>query len=127
MLNSFGMKQVILPVLAIVVPSLGAPALAGNVSSATITQIVGEGAPIGGTGTGDGAVFVYVSVAPTGSPACATSNLFRFAIDPATPIGMSQIAMVLSAHATGAQVDIVGYGTCGVWSDTETIWYITAH
>ena len=96
---------------------------AGSVANATVTAVVPESA---GTSA---AYFVYVSVAPTGAPSCATTttNQHRFAIDPTTPVGMSMVATALTAYATQATIDVVGLGTCAVWSDTETIERIMAH
>lgn len=96
-----------------------APAFAGSVANATITEVT---ASING-------FFIYVTVAPTGVASCGTqtASSYRFAVSVATATGPSIIATALSAQATGAAVDIGGTGACDVWPDTETINFITKH
>jgi hypothetical protein len=93
---------------------------AGGVTNATITQVVAE-SPNG--------YFVYVDLAPTNTPACGTvtSGNHRYVIDLTTDAGKAMIATVLTAYANKALIDITGTGTCDVWGDTETVYYITAH
>jgi hypothetical protein len=114
-----GRQRVLSIILVIYTILFVTPSRAGEVSGATITAVQASG--IG--------VFVYVNIAPTGVPSCGTqtTTTYRFVVDPSTPYGMTVVATALSAHATASSVDIVGLGTCGVWSDTETINYIIEH
>lgn len=71
----------------------------------------------------NGVVVVYTDGQRLGTPNCALASPTRFAIDAATTAGKVQLAGLLSAHATGKPVRIVGTGTCSVYSDSETINY----
>jgi hypothetical protein len=109
--------------------AVGVPqnAIAGTVSGARITKLGGAEAQ---------AFFVYVDIAPTNVPACATetSSVRRFAVDPGTPGGKAEIAAIIAAFAAGRTIDIGGRGqfpaafpgaqACNVWSTTETINYM---
>jgi len=102
----------------------GSVALAGSVTGATITQVSAESSA-GSAGTND-VFFVWLNVAATGSPACATQTS-RFTIDPTTNLGKAMIAIVLEAKATSSTIDIQGGGACSTWHDTENIFFIVAH
>ena len=95
-------------------------ATAGSVFSATVTAVSAES---------PNAYFIYVNVAPSGVPACATNTtaLQRFAFDLTTDAGKAMIAIVLTAYVNKSPLDIVGTDSCTVWSDTETVSYLTAH
>lgn len=70
-----------------------------------------------------GAFFVYVNIAPTGGPSCATygQTSQHFVVNPNAAIGTSLIATILTACSTGHNVQINGSGLCDIWSDTESI------
>lgn len=95
-------------------------AMAGGVSNATVVQVAPDG---------PNAFFVYVNVAPTGTPACgiATSGNYRYVIDVTTDVGKAMVATALTAYVGKSLIDIVGLGSCAVWDDTETISYMLAH
>jgi hypothetical protein len=76
----------------------------------------------GSSATHPGYMFFYLNVGTkTGSPACATiSGGTRWVIDNAWPAAKSQLAILLTAFATGKQVTITGSNDCSVWGDSET-------
>jgi hypothetical protein len=94
---------------------------AGLVNNATIVNVqpTAQGNSLGQVG----AFFVYVNIAPTGGPSCATFGLTsqRFVVNPNTAIGTSLIATILTAWSTGHNVQINGSGLCDIWGDTESI------
>jgi hypothetical protein len=86
------------------------------------------GGQTNGTGTitqilvvNSGVVFVTLSVAQIGAPACATLN--RWVINGATPAGKAMVAAMYTAYATNSHVSVLGTGTCDTWADTESILY----
>jgi hypothetical protein len=70
-----------------------------------------------------GYMFLYLNGgAKTGSPACATmSGGARWVISNAWPAAKSQLGILLTALATGRQVQITGSNDCAVWGDSETV------
>lgn len=97
-------------------------AMAGGVSNAKITKVLGSG------GAGNG-FFVYVdTAATTAAAACATQTTpaggNRWVLDPSTAAGKAGIAAILMAQATGKTITISGAGTCAVWADTETVAWV---
>ena len=57
-------------------------------------------------------------------PACHTMGggwEDTWAVDLKTPYGKSAQAIVLTAHAEGKRVHVVGKGTCEAWGDRETV------
>jgi hypothetical protein len=94
---------------------------AGSVNNATIVNVqpTAQGNLLGQVG----AFFVYVNIAPTGGPNCATygQTVQRFAVNPNTAIGTSLIATILTAWSIGHNVQINGSGLCDIWADTESI------
>ncbi len=102
---------------------LASSAMAGAVSNAKITKVLGSG------GAGNG-FFVYVdTAATTAAAACATQTTpaggNRWVLDPSTAAGKAGIAAILLAQATGKTIHISGAGTCAVWGDTETVAWVT--
>ena len=62
----------------------------------------------------------------TNKPACATDD--RFALNPATQPGKTQISMLMAAHAAGKRVYINGNGSCSVMgNEFEDINYIRVY
>jgi hypothetical protein len=51
-------------------------------------------------------------------PACVVWG--RYVVDVSTPQGQSMLAYLLSAQATGKQVQVYGAGTCSIFDDHET-------
>jgi hypothetical protein len=60
----------------------------------------------------------------TSPPSCAASYPTRWAIDVTTAGGQAAQANLLTAFATGRQVEVVGNGTCSVDPLSETVAYI---
>lgn len=71
----------------------------------------------------NGVVLVSSDGQRLGTPTCAQGSPTRFAIDASTAAGKVQLAGLLSAHATGKPVRIIGTGACSIYSDSETISY----
>jgi len=89
--------------------------MAGGTAAGTLHQIV----------TFPNAV---VAVSTNGSrtsaaPACAAANPFQFAFDSSTATGKAQLAILLTAYASGKQVIIGGTGDCSVRGDAEALSY----
>lgn len=92
------------------------PAHSQAVVTTTVSAVSAEGA----------AFFVLFTPNATGGPACATQT-DRFAVNSTTPQGAAMIAVILSAYATGASIQIHGAGVCDAWPDTETISFAVAN
>jgi hypothetical protein len=75
------------------------------------------------TATSPGYMFFYLNGgAKTGNPACSTiSGGTRWVINNSWPAAKSQLSILLTALATGRQVQITGSNDCAVWGDTETV------
>lgn len=62
-------------------------------------------------------------------PACAANiggNMFQYDFDISTYGGRAELAVLLTAYATGATVWFAGTGTCSVESNMETLAYAQA-
>jgi hypothetical protein len=68
----------------------------------------------------DGLIYFFLSGTPTGSPSCA-SNPYWMIRDENSNTGKQQLALLLSAKATGGVVTIYGAGTCNRWGDGEDV------
>lgn len=67
-------------------------------------------------------VFLQLSVAPTGSPSCATAAwTWHFSFPTSTEAGKKLLAMLLAAQAQGAPVTIDGTGTCSDYAGVESL------
>jgi hypothetical protein len=89
----------------------------GMVSNAPITAITAQ--DYGGTAQ----FFVSVNQPVTGAPSCAIQAM-KFVINGSTDAGKAQIATVLAAQSAGHNISILGTGTCDVWGDTETVFWV---
>lgn len=99
--------------------------MASMFSSVSLASGSGTGSILGyiPSTTGSAQEFFVVSTsAITGTPSCNTSS--RFALSSADPKYKSTLASVMAAFYSGAQVHIVGNGTCNVFSNAEDIAYI---
>ena len=97
-----------------------ASAATGFVDQATIVNLQAVTQPnLSGQ---PGAYFVYINL-PPGGPSCATygQTSKRFVVNPNTEAGMSVIATLLAAQASGRNIQVTGSGLCDIWSDTESI------
>jgi hypothetical protein len=99
---------------------IGSPAQAGSVTNTTVRMVAPESPNV---------FFVYVVAAPSGTPACGTETVsnYRYVVDVTTDAGKAMVATALTAYAMQSPVDVIGLGTCAVWGDTETIYYLQAH
>lgn len=57
------------------------------------------------------------------APACGAGLATRWAFSAAGAGGQARLSALLSAYALHKKIYIVGAGTCGLWSDTETLNY----
>lgn len=64
-------------------------------------------------------VLVTVSAIPIYQPTCATDP--RFAINPTTNAGKALFTLLALARASGATVEVIGTGDCGVMNGWESI------
>ncbi|MFL7023521.1 hypothetical protein BCS58_04265 [Enterovibrio norvegicus] len=72
----------------------------------------------------DGLVYFTVrGEAAAGQPACAT-NTYWMIRDENSNSGKQQYSMILSAHASGKVVNVVGMDSCIRWGDGEDVNYI---
>ncbi|TDF38551.1 hypothetical protein EYS14_12850 [Alteromonadaceae bacterium M269] len=68
--------------------------------------------------------FTLKDGALSGRPACATIGYWMIK-DENSKVGNQQYSMILSAHAAGKRVQIVGMNTCTRWRDGEDVNSIT--
>ncbi len=104
------MKKILTSILAL----SPLAALAGSAAPAALTDVFLMS---------NGVAMVVTPGARTGAPACAIVYN-RFAVDATTAAGKAQLAGLLTAHASGKAVEIIGTGVCSAWSDTESINYV---
>jgi hypothetical protein len=71
----------------------------------------------------NGIVLFYTDGVRSGVPTCAAGQPHRFAVNAATAGGKVQLAGLLSAHAAGKQIRIVGSGDCTIYPDSEAVNY----
>ena len=95
------------------------------------TTATAPGVPAFITANTNNIIDVYFPLSDRGGtpPACAANiggNMFEYAIDGTTTAGRAQLAILLTAYATGATVWFAGTGTCTVSSNTETLAYAQA-
>lgn len=96
--------------------SLASAAHASNASAGKISDILSFGS--------GGVVFFNHDGVRSTLPACSGAVLpTRWAIDASTLAGQGRLAILLSAYGLGKKIEIVGSGTCSLWSDTETVNY----
>ena len=75
--------------------------------------------------TQNGSVFFfYSSGTRTTAPSCATVQ-GRWVVSLANASGQSAMAIVMMAIGMHKRVWVNGTGTCSLWSDTETVDYIS--
>jgi hypothetical protein len=91
-----------------------APASAGSVTGATITNV------LIGTNYG-GMIFIEVSSAKSGNPSCSTNSNWGFVLPLTTALENQMLAVILSARTTGATVTLTGSGVCDTYSNVETL------
>ena len=56
-------------------------------------------------------------------PGCAAVEPTRWAFNATTPAGQAKLSTLLTAYAAHKPITIIGYGSCAVWGDTETMNY----
>ncbi|MBW8860023.1 MAG: hypothetical protein JF570_09940 [Caulobacter sp.] len=95
--------------------SLASTAHASNASAGKISGILSFG--------NGGVVFFNHDGDRSTLPGCPGVQPTRWAIDSSTLAGQGRLAILLSAYSLGKKIEIVGLGTCGLWSDTETVNY----
>jgi hypothetical protein len=110
-------KIVVLGVLVSSVAGFSNAFGGGFVSQAPITAVTAQ--DYGGTGQ----FFVSVNQPVAGAPSCATQPM-KFVINASTDAGRAQISTVLAAQSAGRLISILGTGTCDVWGDTETVFWV---
>ncbi|WP_372627600.1 hypothetical protein [Arsukibacterium sp.] len=69
----------------------------------------------------DGLVFFgLIDGVKSGSPACATNSYWMIR-DENSEAGKKQYAMLLTAQASGRNIEVTGMNTCNRWSDGEDV------
>ena len=74
--------------------------------------------------TSDNLIFVYVTGAVSGRPACAANSTYFMVRDENSSTGKGQFATLLAAKLAGKTVSIQGMNTCVRWGDGEDIEYV---
>jgi hypothetical protein len=110
-------KIVVLGVLVSSVAGFSNAFGGGMVSQAYVFAITAQ--EYGGTGQ----FFVSVNQPITGGPSCAIQPM-KFVINASTDAGKAQIATVLAAQSASRPISILGTGSCDVWGDTETVFWV---
>lgn len=70
--------------------------------------------------TSDGLTYFTLSGATTGAPACATGGYWMIPNEN-SDVGKRVYAAALAAKISGAQIQVVGTGTCTRWGDGEDV------
>lgn len=107
-MKKFALAAMACTVLSIVLPSI---AIAGGSGSGTVSFLLG---------VSTGHLLFGTSVSAS-HPACATDG---WAFDVTTPGGKMMAALLVSAQASGKQVNIAGAGACDVYPGRETVVYV---
>jgi hypothetical protein len=71
----------------------------------------------------NGKVLFTHSGARSGQPACATTQLTRWAFDANTPAGQAQLSVLMTAYVTGKTITVSGSNACTDWGDSESVDY----
>lgn len=97
------------------------PALSAAAGEQTGSVLMEEGTYMSSS-TSAGFTFFYLQGggAKLNRPTCNTVN-DRWVINLDWPGGKYQLAILMTAMASGRTVRVLGTGDCGVWSDTETV------
>lgn len=112
----------LLPLAVVATVILTSPVAAGGVQAGKVGTITMRSGDVG-TAHDSLVVVTLLGGSPTGQPACAL-NSYWFIRDAKSEIGKQQIAMLMTAKATGKAVAIKGTGACVRWGDGEDIWEI---
>lgn len=88
------------------------PAHAGR-SAGQVTQIIAH----------EGDVVMFSSGFHQDKPLCSTVGE-DWALSLSTQAGKAMYALVLSAHAQGKPINVIGSGTCAAWGDREAPRYV---
>jgi hypothetical protein len=96
---------------------LGAMSVSVAASASTVTATITR--LVMGTGYGD-YVFIELSAAKTGNPACSTSG-FGFVLPLASATENQMLALLLSARATQTPMYLIGTGACSNFGNVETL------
>jgi hypothetical protein len=110
-------KQIALLLCAalILAPAAKAAGYAGNVS--VVETGINRDYP--------NVVFVRLSVAPTGIPACSSNGYWHFTLSLTGVTGKELYSMLLTAAASGKLLQITGTGTCNEYGQVESVNAIT--
>jgi hypothetical protein len=68
----------------------------------------------------DGLTYFHLSGGKSGSPSCATGSYWIIRDENSTA-GKHQLALLLSAQASGKKVNVVGRNSCARWGDGEDV------
>ena len=72
----------------------------------------------------DGLVYFYVSGQPAGRAQCAANTPYWMIRDENSVTGKQQLAMLMTARATGQAITVIGSNTCLRWGDGEDVDYV---
>lgn len=94
------------------------PVIAGSYHTGTGLTLNVRSGDVGTAG--DALVFVSLSGAAVGRPACAT-DIYYAVRDAKSDVGKEQIALFMTAKALGRPLTVAGNGTCVRWPTLEDI------
>jgi hypothetical protein len=107
------MKFLGLAMSAVAAMTFASQALASGTSS---------GVPSGIT-VQSGIVMFTISAGHGSNPACATTQ--RWAFDANVAAGQATLSTLLNAYSLQKLVNVLGTGTCSVWPDSETVYFVS--
>ncbi len=67
------------------------------------------------------ALFHIDAPARTGVPACGAGLPTRWAFNAKTPEGQAMLSFILTAFASGKELEVYGQNACPDWGDTESV------
>lgn len=99
-----------------------------GITSALATAATGPAVPAFITAKSNNIIYVQFPLADQGGtpPACAANiggTMVQYALDNSTTGGRAELAVLLTAYATGATVWFGGTGTCTIDPVTENLGY----
>jgi hypothetical protein len=110
-MKNFSRAALLWMMLSFFVPS---GALADGTGSGTVTFLLGVSS----------GHLLFGTSASASRPACATDG---WAFDVSTAGGKLMAALLVSAQASGKQVNVVGTGACDVYPARETVRYVVVN
>ena len=69
----------------------------------------------------DGLHYFVLEGTPQNRPSCASASSYFMIKNENSPVGRTQIAMVMAAYAAGKPIGVAGSNTCTRWGDGEDV------